>query len=123
MTNRPPSTASEDAFALRELREEIDQIYATVKQTQMAVLLLARSIEQLRDCDASARQPVRAPLSPASCGNCGSHLDCHHAEAGDLLICPVCGWSDFVAFDGDQPKVPAAMAERPVTPIPAGGWV
>lgn len=134
MTNRPPSTASEDVFTFHELRQEIELIYAAVKQTQLAVVALARSIEQLRGCDEETRTMVHTlqvsvckPARPAAerihCDNCGAPLEHHHAEAGELLICSVCGWSDFVAAGSELPHMPVGGADRPVAAIPASGWV
>ncbi len=36
------------------------------------------------------------------CPGCGSHVDHHLAEAGDLQICPICGWSEFIGHKGER---------------------
>jgi len=134
MNGRLLSTASKDLRALRELREEMDLIYSVVKQTQLAVLTLARSIEQLRGCDEGTHDMVRElqeamrpsagkPPAPLHCASCGSHLDHHRAEAGEFLICPTCGWSDFVAADGERPMQPPYAAAEKAVSAPASGWV
>lgn len=131
MNGRLPSITSED---VRELREEIDMIFAAVKQTQSAVVMLARSIEQLRGCDEDTRHlvqdlnealrpPTRVPAVRTSCANCGSHIVHHAAEAGEFLICPTCGWSDFVAADGEREQIAPPAGEHAAVSSPAGGWV
>ena len=71
-----------------------------VKGGQMAELQSAHHLEQiLGDMQYRPIQPV-VTADTSHCHVCGGPLEHHGAQAGQLLLCPSCGWSEFVGRDG-----------------------
>lgn len=87
---------------------EIKQIGREIAELQHQIHLAVGSLAELaRRFD--ALEPIGAPVKCGAethshdvCKSCGTKLEHHGAEAGDLLICRNCGWSEFVDTEGAE---------------------
>ncbi len=116
---------------LRALHNEVDVLRRQVSISISLIGKMAAEIHSLKSDERHLRQSVEAmdahltnthPIQaePAiHCPECGAPLAHHAAPAGDLAICPVCGWSLF--SDGVHPSHPHSIAgDSPRSGIPMG---
>lgn len=85
--NKPTDTAEEIALLRLEVRELRHELLNAVRY-------LTTSMK---------RQATAAHRSNTlQCHACGGPLSHHPAQTGELLLCPACGWSEFVSRDGHE---------------------
>lgn len=89
-----PGTAPRD---LNELSREIAHLHKEMAVLRQQLLGLANYVISHHDnvADTSGTDLVH-------CHNCGAPVSAHPAASGQLLLCPSCGWSEFVSRDGHE---------------------
>lgn len=108
------------------LRQEVAQLHGELRGAMRHLSAILSSLQDIRgfeartssvlahlDAEAGAVQ-ARVSDNTSRCHACGARVTRHPAEAGDLLLCPVCGWSAFVDRQGHE-----ECEVRPTEP-PAG---
>ena len=110
---------------LAQIRQEVLALHRDVLQAVRYLSVMAAGISALRGLAAQMQARLAPPPPPAAapvgerhaqhCHSCGARVTRHPAEAGVLLLCPVCGWSEFVARDGQEI---AEVRPDPVPPCP-----
>ncbi|MBR9972017.1 hypothetical protein [Magnetospirillum sulfuroxidans] len=92
------------------MRQELRAIHMEIQKTLQCVSELVSAINDIRTSQAqiSARLGVAAAIQAkrkedtSHCHACGGPVTRHPAEAGTLLLCPACGWSEFIGRDGRE---------------------
>lgn len=88
-----------------------DPIPAPVANVNRDVALLRQEVRDLRRQLLNIVRYVNAHMPPhppealpdrRHCHDCGAPLSHHRAQAGELLLCTACGWSEFVSRDGHE---------------------
>lgn len=93
--------------------------------TAEEITLLRREVHELRRELLNAVRYLTTHMHPHSdtaqrpetrfCHSCGGPLSHHPAESGELLLCPACGWSEFVSRNGREC---CEVRPDPVPPTP-----
>lgn len=134
--DRQPSLELRDVLTeMRLMRHELSSVRQQTATALRVLSTLLRDLHAVRTDETtirSALEDIAAHLSPPPtnqddpptlCHVCGSHLTAHPAPAGTLLICPVCGASEFV----DARNAPCEAHGIPQDPprsvcAPPSGW-
>lgn len=82
---------------LDDLAREIAHLHKEVSVLKRQLLGLANYVT---DHNGKVRRGVSVDL--IHCHNCGAPVTAHPAPSGQLLLCPSCGWSEFVTRDGRE---------------------
>lgn len=85
--NKPTDAAEEIALLRLEVRELRHELLNAVRYLTTSMKRQAAAAHQ-----SNTRQ----------CHACGGPLNHHPAQTGELLLCPACGWSEFVSRDGHE---------------------
>lgn len=122
--NSNDDNGQSNSESLAQIRQEVLSLHRDVLQAVRYLSMMVAGINELRGLAAQVQARL-VPLPPSTtserhaqrCHSCGARVTRHPAEAGVLLLCPVCGWSEFVARDGQEM---AEVHPDPVPPCPRG---
>ncbi|WP_291722462.1 hypothetical protein [Magnetospirillum sp. 64-120] len=108
------STSELSTHDLSELTREVAHLHKEVSVLRQQLLGIANYVHDHID---DARHDGSADL--IHCHNCGAPVAAHVAASGQLLLCPACGWSEFVSRDGRESS--EVQPDRvPLIPTPHG---
>lgn len=93
------------------LRSEVTQLHGELHSAMRHLSAILSSLEDIRGfeaetsshlahLDAGGAARTRVHDNATRCHSCGARVTRHPAEAGELLLCPVCGWSAFIDRQG-----------------------
>jgi len=108
----PPGTP---ALNLSDLTREVAHLHKEVSVLRRQLLGLAGYVI---DHQGNVKQDVSSDL--IHCHNCGAPVTAHPAPSGQLLLCPSCGWSEFVSRDGRESC--EVQPDRVALIQPQHGW-
>lgn len=91
-----------DEVTSAEVFDRTARLEKELSSLRMELHLAVAAIDSLTAKLASDAAGRRRMAARTICPNCGSHVDHHLAEAGDLQICPICGWSEFIGNKGER---------------------
>ena len=92
---------------VRQIHQEMTNMHRDVLHAMRYLAAIASGIRDIRGFEAKiasapAQVPAHAAINTQRCHSCGATLSRHPAQAGVLLLCPTCGWSEFVEHDGHE---------------------
>ncbi len=91
------STPEAPTHNFNELTREIAHLHKEVSILRQQLLGIAHYVTEYV-CDEKHDHPADL----IHCHNCGAPVSAHPAASGQLLLCPACGWSEFVGNDGHE---------------------
>lgn len=110
------------------LRQEVAQLHGEMHGAMRQLAAILASLKDIRGFEEEASAHLaalqarerRLTAIPTRCHACGAQVTRHPAEAGELLLCPVCGWSTFIDHHGHEENE-VTPAEAPAGAAP-GSW-
>lgn len=113
--NRYCAESADLLAEMRQIHREVAELHREMSQALGGLATLVRALDAINIHDQS--QPgVTALQARQNCPSCGAKVEHHGAEAGDLIICRNCGWSEFVDANGAESDVHADMAPAACVP-------
>jgi hypothetical protein len=108
--NDDNSINSEICDTITHMQQELHAVHIDIQKTLNCFSDLVSAINEIRTSQAqiSARLGVAATIQAKQkedtthCHACGGPVTRHPAEAGTLLLCAACGWSEFISRDGRE---------------------
>jgi len=91
------STSGTPPHDINQLTREIAHLHKEVSILRQQLLGIANYVTTHMD---DVKHDGRTDL--VHCHNCGAPVSAHPASSGQLLLCPACGWSEFVSRDGHE---------------------
>lgn len=109
MTTQSPCDSIDPTILseLQQIRQEIAALNREIVSVTRYLQVIASAVSDIRGLEAQAAAaptvvPAHASVNSQRCHACGAQVSRHPAEAGVLLLCPVCGWSEFIERDGHE---------------------